>query len=195
MSSSPSVDASPGESSIDAHTAELLDGLSADQAALTISLGLLVQRAAEAEYILHGVYAHLGNVEKVYSDKPQGRVTIDYIDGAVRRLETIPLEQIDAHARQALLHDLELYRVCFDRRNLFIHGCWSYDDDAQGWRVVKGSKPDRVVFPLIYSEEVHDLATEFGRLNGKLIAWDAHFYGTPGDPDSGKAAVSSKRLR
>lgn len=194
MSSSPSASPSADESSIDTGTAELLNGLNADQAALTISLGLLVQRAAEAEYILHGIYAHLGNVEKPYSDEPQGSVTADYINGALKRLETIPRDQIPAHARQALSHDLELYRSCFQRRNLFIHGCWIYDDDDQGWRVVKGSKPDQVVFPLIYSEEVHDLAAEFDRLNGKLIAWDAHFYGTPGDPESGLAAVSSKRL-
>ncbi|SEG85382.1 hypothetical protein SAMN05216223_11652 [Actinacidiphila yanglinensis] len=157
-------------------------------------MGLLVQRAAEAEYILHGIYAHLGNVERPYSDKPQGRVTTDYIDGALKRLDTIPLDQVPAHARQALIHDLELCRSRFERRNLFIHGCWSYDDDTHGWHVVKGSKPDQVVFPLVYSEEVYDLAAEFGRLTDKLIAWDAHFYGTPGDPDLGRTPVSSKRM-
>ncbi|SEG85368.1 hypothetical protein SAMN05216223_11649 [Actinacidiphila yanglinensis] len=36
MSASPSADASPDESCINISTAELLDGLNADQAALTI---------------------------------------------------------------------------------------------------------------------------------------------------------------
>lgn len=193
---SPSVSPEPAErSGIDAETASLLHGMTTEQVDLTIGLGLLVQRAAEVEYILHGIYAHLGNAEKPYADKPTGSVTDIYIKRSLTRLAGVPLEQIPPHARKALIHDLELCRRSFELRNLFVHGCWNYDDDARTWRVIKGEKPDQVIFPLIHSEEVHDLATEFARLNHKLVAWDAHFYGTPGDPDSGEAAVSSTRLR
>jgi hypothetical protein len=32
------------------------------------------------------------------------------------------------------------------------------------------------------------------RLRNKLVAWDAHFFGTPGDLDLGVPLASSKRL-
>jgi hypothetical protein len=46
----------------------------------------------------------------------------------------------------------------------------------------------------VSSEDVWYLASEFARLRDKLVAWDAHFFGTPGDPDLGVPPASSKRL-
>ncbi|MGW5353426.1 hypothetical protein ACWERV_23305 [Streptomyces sp. NPDC004031] len=195
MDLSSTVGAQPTDTSVNAVAAELLGGMDAEQASITIGLGLLVQRAAEVEYILHGIYAHLGNKEFPYADEPQGSVTNIYIKKSLTRLGSIPSEQIPPEDRQALIHDLELCKESFAQRNLFIHGCWTFDDEVQAWRVVKGQKPDSVVFDLAYSEDVLALAAEFARLNAKLTAWDAHFFGEPGDPEAGQASVSTKKIQ
>lgn len=70
---------------------------------------MLVQRAAEVEYILHGLYAHLGGVERPYTDKPHETVK-HFITKAKTRLAALP-ERIPAHDRSALLHDLEPVQV------------------------------------------------------------------------------------
>ncbi|MGN9760179.1 hypothetical protein [Streptomyces sp. SD31] len=174
--------------------AELLEGMSEEQAALTLGLGVLVQRAAETDYILHGLYAHLGGVERPYTDKPHETVK-HFITKAKNRLTTPANERIPAQARAALLHDLDLCTASFEERNRYIHSCWVYDDDVHGWRTAKGtrglSRPD---IGLVSSEDVWDLASEFARLRDKLVAWDAHFFGTPGDPDLDVPPASSKRL-
>ncbi|MFE4061180.1 hypothetical protein ACFXP3_33640, partial [Streptomyces sp. NPDC059096] len=155
--------------------AELLGGMSEEQAVLTVGLGVLVQRAAETEYILHGLYAHLG-VEPPYTDKPHETVT-HFITKAKNRLTTPANERIPEQARTALLHDLDLCTASFEKRNRYIHSCWVYDDDVHGWRTVKGtrghSRPD---IDLVSSEDVWNLASEFARLQDKLIAWDAHYF-------------------
>lgn len=155
MDLSSTVGAKPTDTpSVNAVATELLSGMDAEQASIIIGLGLLVQRAAEVEYVLHGIYAHLGNKEFPYADEPQGSVTNVYIKKSLTRLGSIPSEQIPPEDRQALIHDLELCKESFAQRNLFIHGCWTFDDEVQAWRVVKGQKPDSVVFDLVYSEDV-----------------------------------------
>ncbi|MFE7212458.1 hypothetical protein ACFU93_21185 [Streptomyces sp. NPDC057611] len=165
-----------------------------EQAALALSLGMLVQRAAEVEYILHGLYAHLGGVERPYTDKPHETVT-HFITKAKTRLAAIPDEQIPAQARSALRHDLDLCTAGFNERNRYIHSCWVYDEEVHGWRTVKGTKGlNRPEIGLVSSEDMWDLADEFARLREKLVAWDAHFFGMPGDPSLGEPPASSKRL-
>ncbi|MFI8194402.1 hypothetical protein ACIF8T_37725 [Streptomyces sp. NPDC085946] len=174
-------------------TTELFEGMSEEQVALTVGLGVLVQRAAEVEYILHGLYAHLGGVERPYTDKPHETVK-HFITKAKTRLAALPEERIPAHDRSALLHDLDLCTSGFEQRNRYIHSCWVYDEEVHGWRTVKGTKGlSRPEIGLVSSEDVWDLANEFARLRDKLIAWDAHFFGTPGDPDRGEPPASSKR--
>ncbi|AWI27345.1 hypothetical protein [Streptomyces tirandamycinicus] len=176
------------------HTAELLEGMSEEHAALTLGLGVLVQRAAEVEYILHGLYAHLGDVERPYTDEPHESVTY-FIKKAKSRLDQISEDRIPAQERSALLHDLDLCTAGFNERNRYIHSCWAYDEETHGWRTVKGTKGlSRPEIGLVSSEDVWDLAGEFARLRDKLIAWDAHYFGTPGDPDLDEPAVSSKRM-
>jgi hypothetical protein len=175
-------------------TPELLTGMSKEQAALALGLGVLVQRAAEVEYVLHGLYAHLGDVERPYTDKPHVPVK-HFIDEARTRLAAIPEERIPAQARSALLHNLDLCTTSFDQRNRYIHSCWAYDEETYAWRIVKGTKNlNRPEIGLAYSEDVWDLASEFARLRGKLIAWDAHFFGAPDNPDLSEPPASSKRL-
>ncbi|MGW3660020.1 hypothetical protein ACWD6R_32205 [Streptomyces sp. NPDC005151] len=153
-----------------------------------------MQRAAETEYILHGLYAHLGGVELPYTDKPSVPVS-HFIDKAKTRLAAIPEDRVPAEARSALLHDLDLCTASFEERNRYIHSCWVYDDEVYGWRTVKGTKGlSRPEIGLVSSEDVWELAGELARLRDKLIAWDAHFFGTPGDPDLGMPPASAKRL-
>ncbi|MET8773202.1 hypothetical protein [Streptomyces sp. NPDC004658] len=114
---------------------------------------------------------------------------------ARNRLAAVPEERIPAQARAALLHDLELCTTGFDKRNQYIHICWAYDDEVHGWRTVKGTEGlSRPEIDLVSSDDVWDLASEFARLRDKLVTWDAHFFGTPGDPYMGVPAASSKRL-
>ncbi|WP_329202749.1 MULTISPECIES: hypothetical protein [unclassified Streptomyces] len=168
--------------------------MSEDQAALTLGLGLLVQRAAEVEYVLHGLYAHLGAAERPYTDKPNAPVS-HFINEAKTRLAAVPEDRVSVQARSALLHDLDLCAISFEERNRYIHSCWVRDDDAYGWRIVKGTKGlSRPDIDLVSSEDVWDLTSEFTRLRDKLIAWDAHYFGTPGIPDLGVPPASSKRL-
>ncbi|WP_326762745.1 hypothetical protein OHB35_52690 [Streptomyces phaeochromogenes] len=175
-------------------TAELLEGMSEEQAALALGLGVLVQRAAETEYILHGLYAHLDRVERPYTDDPHETVT-HFIKKAKTRLAAIPEDQIPAQDRAALLHDLDLCAARFAERNRYIHSCWVYDDEVYGWRTVKGTKGlSRPDIGLVSSEDVWELASEFSRLRSKLIAWDAHYFGAAGDPDLAVPPASSKRL-
>lgn len=190
----PSEPARPEAPHVPSATAELLEGMSEEEAALALGLGLLVQRAAEVEYILHGLYAHLNGVERPYTDKPHETVK-HFITKAKSRLAAIPGEQIPAHARAALLHDLDLCMTGFAQRNKYIHSCWQYDEEVHGWRIIKGTKNlSRPEFGLVSSEDVWDLASEFARLRDKLVVWDAHFFGTPDDPELGTPAASSKRL-
>jgi hypothetical protein len=175
-------------------TAELLERMSEEQAALALGLGVLVQRAAETEYILHGLYAHLGGVERPYTDKPSVPVS-HFIDKAKARLAMIPEDRVPPQARSALLHDLDLCTASFEERNRYIHSCWVYDHEVYGWRTVKGTKGlNRPEIGLVSSEDVWELAGEFARLRDKLIAWDARFFGEPGDPELGVPPASSKRL-
>jgi hypothetical protein len=54
---------------IDPRVAELLENMRSEEVSLTVGLGMLVQRAAEVEYVFHGLHAHLGGVERPYTDK------------------------------------------------------------------------------------------------------------------------------
>jgi hypothetical protein len=118
----PSEPARPEAPHAPSATAELLEGMSEEEAALALGLGLLVQRAADVEYILHGLYAHLGGVERPYTDKLHETVK-HCIAEAKSRLSVIAEKQIPAHARAALLHDLDLCATGFAQRNKYIHSC------------------------------------------------------------------------
>lgn len=175
-------------------TARLLEAMDDEQGALALSLGMLVQCAAQVEYVLHGLYAHLGGVERPYTDKPYLQASM-FIEKAGARLAAVPEELIPAQARSALLDDLDLCSAAFDDRNRYIHSCWVYDEDVAAWRTVKGTKGlDRPELGLVSSEDVWNLADEFGRLLDRLVTWDARFFGSPADPDSGEPPASSKRL-
>ncbi|MFE2927908.1 hypothetical protein [Streptomyces goshikiensis] len=165
-----------------------------EQAALALGLGVLVQRAAEVEYILHGLHAHLSRVERPYRDKPHESVSHS-IKEAKARLTTLPTERIPGQERSGLLHNLDPCPAGFTERNRYIHSCWVYDEEVHGWRTVKDTKRlGHPEFGLGSSEEVWDPAGEFARLRDKLAAWDAHFLGTSGDPSLGEPPASSKRL-
>ncbi|PKV82811.1 hypothetical protein [Streptomyces sp. TLI_146] len=195
MTLPPSTDLpQPEASRLPPGAAELLEGMTEEQTALTLGLGVLVQRAAETEYILHGLYAHLGGVERPYTDKPSAPVS-HFIDNAKPRLAATPNDQIPDQARSALLHDLNRCRASFDARNRYLHRCWVFDDEVHGWRTVKGTKGlSRPEISLVSSDDVWDPVREFARLRDKLIAWDAHFFGTPDDPDMGLSPTSLKHL-
>ncbi|MEU6347608.1 hypothetical protein ABZ883_42640 [Streptomyces sp. NPDC046977] len=194
MTLQPPADAQPEVQQIPPSTAELLAGMDEEQAALALGLGVLVQRAAAVEYTLHGLYAHLGDVERPYTDNPHESVT-HFIKKAKSRLAAIPEERIPTRDRTALLHDLDRCTAGFEQRNRYIHGYWAYDEETYAWRIVKGTKGlNRPEITVAYSEDVWELADEFNRLHAKLIAWDAHFFGTPGNPALGEPPASSKRL-
>lgn len=143
MTLQPPADAQPEVQQVPPSTAELLAGMDEEQAALALGLGVLVQRAAAVEYTLHGLYAHLGDVDRPYTDKPHIPVT-RYIEDAKSRLAGIPEERIPAHDRAALLHDLDRCTAGFDQRNRYIHGYWADDEETYAWRIIKGTKASTV---------------------------------------------------
>src|SRR4051794_20586868 len=46
----------------------LIDGADEEELTINLGLGLVARKAAEAEYILHGIYVHLVEAEKAYSE-------------------------------------------------------------------------------------------------------------------------------
>lgn len=46
----------------------LISGADEEELTINLGLGLVARKAAEAEYILHGIYVHLVEAEKAYTD-------------------------------------------------------------------------------------------------------------------------------
>lgn len=174
----------------------LISDMDEEEAALTVGLGVLVREAAAFEYTLHGLAAHLLNEPLAYGYKKAKQPTAEQIDACLHELPSHP--DIPAASRLALAHDLELSKKHLKERHRFVHGCWAYDHDRQSWRTVKDSRGKGSTRPeheLASASEIWEVAAEFSRLDAKLTAWDATYFGEVRDPEEGEPGwMSVKRL-
>lgn len=173
----------------------LIADMDEEEAALTVGLGVLVREAAAFEYTVHGLVADLLKEPRAY-DYKEPRTASKQIETCLAKLPDHP--DIPAAARRALAHDLELSKERLNERNRLVHGCWTYDHDRQSWRTVKDSRVKDATRPeseLASASEIWELAAEFSRLDAKLTAWDATYFGEAGAPEEGEPErVSVKRL-
>ncbi|MEV8398790.1 hypothetical protein [Streptomyces niveus] len=167
-----------------------------EEAAITVGLGLLARKAAAFEYTLHGLAANLRAEPRAYAYKGSRDSARDHIDACLVGLANG--NSFPASSEVALAHDLEMARAHLDERNRFIHGRWVYDSERQSWLTIKASRAKDAKRPEIEyatSEDVWGLAAEFGRLDLKLAAWDATYFGVPGVSEDGEFdRASVKRL-
>lgn len=173
----------------------LISDMDEEEAALTVGLGVLVREAAAFEYTLHGLFANLLEEPRAY-DHSGTKVASEQIQVCVKQLPNHL--DIPESSRLALAHDLELGKERLKERNRFVHGCWTYDHDRRSWLTVKDSRVKGSTRPeseLASAWEIWELAAEFSRLDAKLTAWDATYFGGVRDSEEGEPGPASvKRL-
>lgn len=171
---------------------QLLEGVDAEELTITVGLGLVARKAAEAEYILHGIYVHLVEAEKAYSElavATGGKL----VQQCRKKLEAATLA---GSCKTSLAEDLDAAEEGFRLRNRYLHGYWIHDDESYQWLTLKGAHgKKRPEITFIESGEVWELAERFQRLCSRLLHWDAAHFGEPTDDDSGhRGLVSRKRI-
>ncbi|MEU1792262.1 hypothetical protein ABZ553_41580 [Streptomyces sparsogenes] len=165
----------------------------------TLGVGMVVRAATNLEYILHGLAANLLGEEYAYGIKMAADPVSKHIEACEAALG-VDASPIPPLAREALLADLELCKRALERRNLFVHCCWTFDDETQLWWGVKATrgKPakGRLQVERAESCELPELAAELDRLHGRMLAWDIKYFGEDGDPELGQPGrVSAKRSK
>ncbi|MEU0174092.1 hypothetical protein ABZ178_12150 [Streptomyces massasporeus] len=170
----------------------LLEGVDEEELTITVGLGLVARKAAEAEYILHGIYVHLVEAEKAYSElavATGGKL----VQQCRRKLEAAALA---ASCKTSLTEDLDAVEEGFRLRNRYLHGYWIYDDESYQWLTLKGAHgSERPEITFIDSTEVWGLAERFQRLCSSLLHWDTAHFGEPADDEDGhQGLVSRKRI-
>ncbi|MGK3105333.1 hypothetical protein [Streptomyces sp. WAC05858] len=165
----------------------------------TLGVGMVVRAATALEYILHGLAANLLGEEYAYGIKMAADPVSKHIEACEAALgaDASPIPPL---AREGLLADLELCKRALERRNLFVHCCWTFDDETQLWRGVKANR-ERLKRGDLQAEraesyELPELAVELDRLHGQMLAWDIKYFGEDGDPELGQPGrVSVKRSK
>ncbi|MFD8088586.1 hypothetical protein [Streptomyces malaysiensis] len=164
----------------------------------SLGVGVLVRAATNLEYILHGLAANLLG-DCAYGAKWAADPVSRHIEACEGKLQgdTSP---IPSPARESLLGDLKSCRRALERRNLFVHCCWTFDDETQLWWGVKANreKPTKGRLQVEHAEsyELPELAAELDRLHGRMLAWDIKYFGEDGDPEMGQPGrVSVKRSK
>lgn len=165
----------------------------------TLGVGMVVRAATALEYILHGLAANLLGEEYAYGITMAADPVSDHIKACERGLQR-KTSRIPLMARESLLADLESCRRALERRNLFVHCCWTFDDETQLWWGVKANreKPTKGRLQVEHAEsyELPELAAELDRLHGRMLAWDIEYFGEDGDPELGQPGrVSVKRSK
>ncbi|MEU4967757.1 hypothetical protein [Streptomyces smyrnaeus] len=162
----------------------------------TLGIGMMVRSGALLEYTLHGLAAHLLEAHSAYGEGwAADPVTqhIEVCEKAARDSES-PLPE---PAREALLADLASCRRVLDRRNLFVHACWQYEEESGLWWGIKANRKEkgRAQVESARSREPLELSAEIGHLQQDVLGWDIEFFGEDGDPDEGEPSrVVVKRL-
>ncbi|MGW7597180.1 hypothetical protein [Streptomyces antimycoticus] len=170
-----------------------------DDEQFTLGVGMVVRAATMLEYVLHGLAANLLGEEYAYGIKMAADSVSKHIEACEAALgaDGSPIPPL---AREPLLADLESCRRALERRNLFVHCCWTFDDETQMWWGVKAdrekSRKGRLQVEHVESYELPELAAELDRLHGRMLTWDIEYFGEEGDPEMGQPGrVSVKRSR
>lgn len=165
----------------------------------TLGLGKVVRAAAQLEYALHGLAAHLRGADLAYGEPWAAEMATQHIKMCEQAVAD-PQSTVPEHARSRLLADLEPCRKALERRNMFVHCCWIFDDEETWqWQGVKadrakGKKGSLLIEPAD-SDDLWELTAELERLGERLLAWDIEHFGEDGDPDEGEPPrVSVKRV-
>ncbi|MGV9352268.1 hypothetical protein [Streptomyces misionensis] len=170
----------------------LLEGMDEEELAISMGLGLAARKAAEAEYILHGIYVHLIEAEKAYSQMAVAT------GGKLVKECRAKLEASDlpASCKTSLAEDLDATEEGFRLRNRYLHGYWVYDDESYQWLTLKGAhSAQRPEITFVDSHEVWELAERLQSLCSRLLHWDVAHFGEPADDEDGhEGLVSRKRI-
>ncbi|MFJ9089765.1 hypothetical protein ACIRL3_45850 [Streptomyces sp. NPDC102384] len=191
LQNDPTADPSPDQLRFPPPIPNLVDEMDATESAITFGLGLVARRAAEAEYILHGIYVHLTEAEKAYS-----QLAVATGGTLVKQCKA----QLDASAlstscKAALAQDLVTAENSFRIRNRYLHGYWIYDDESYQWLTLKGAHgTQRPEITFTECDAVWELAEQLQGLCSRLLHWDTAHFGEPADAESGhEGLVSVKR--
>lgn len=196
----------------------------ADNAELTLGIGLAVQAASAVDYTLHGILANMCGVKLAYNfasgESGHGLVAMCFarlgLDKSGRSpfspkkedkkwLDATSAPDLPPAAREALVGRLRSYLGLIDSRNQFAHSVYSRFDDGYRWVAVKGPRGQRKnvgdasraapEWSAFEAAEIWELAAEIRAYNQFFIEWDSLYYGVAGDPENGEPLrVSVKRL-
>ncbi|MFF1604208.1 hypothetical protein ACFVYV_43485 [Streptomyces mirabilis] len=169
----------------------LLDGVGEEEHAINVGLGLVARQAAEAEYILHGIYVHLVEAERAYS-----QMAVATGGKLVKECRAkVEASTLPASCQASLTEDLDAADEEFRLRNRYLHGYWVYDDESYQWLTLKGAHGmQRPEITFIEPREVWELAERLRHLCARLLHWDTAHFGEQADPESGhQGLVSVKR--
>lgn len=169
----------------------LLEGVDTEELTINMGLGLVARKAAEAEYILHGIYVHLVEAEKAYS-----QLAVATGGTLVKQCRTkLESSTLPASCKTPLAEDLDVAEAGFRLRNRYLHGYWIYDDESYQWLTLKGAHgTQRPEITFVESGEVWELAEQLERLCSRLLHWDTAHFGEPADDEDGhEGLVSVKR--
>lgn len=104
----------------------LLEGMDEDELSITVGLGLVARKAAEAEYILHGIYVHLVAAERAYSE-----LAVATGGKLVKQCKAkLGASSLPDSCKASLAEDLDAADEGFRLRNRYLHGYWIYDDES-----------------------------------------------------------------
>ncbi|MFE9003051.1 hypothetical protein ACFYOY_13060 [Streptomyces sp. NPDC007875] len=164
----------------------------------TLGVGMVVRSSANLEYILHGLAANLLG-DCAYGVKWAADPVSEHIKACKRGLQS-EASPIPPPARESLLADLESCERVLERRNLFVHCCWTFDDETHLWRGVKANRAKpakgRLQVESAESYELPELAAELDQMHTRMLAWDIRYFGVDGDPELGQPGrVSVKRIK
>ncbi|AGP53773.1 hypothetical protein [Streptomyces rapamycinicus] len=176
----------------------LVAGMDSDEATLTFGLGLVARKAAELEYVLHGLVANMAGVELAYTCSPAatgGQLCNQGIDSLNKAGDDHP---VPTSARGPLMRDLERCRELMDDRNRYLHGYWIFDHaERQQWLTLKGKRgSNKPEIAFTYSSAPWQLAHQLEECQQCILYWDMELFGQPGDPEEGQPEqISVKRIR
>jgi hypothetical protein len=168
----------------------LLDGVDEDELTINMGLGLVGRKAAEAEYILHGIYVHLVQAEKAYTELA--------VATGGKLVQQCKVELASAalpdSCKESLSDDLEAADEVFRLRNRYLHGYWIYDAESYQWLTLKGAHGmQRPEVTFIEPQHVWELADRLQHLCDRLLHWDIRHFGEPAEDDDGHQGLVSRK--
>ncbi|MFG3136151.1 hypothetical protein ACGFZA_07995 [Streptomyces sp. NPDC048211] len=181
-------------SAIDSPVPHLLDSADKDELTLNVGLGLVARKAAEAEYVLHGIHVHLADVEKAYSSKFAAATGGTLVKECQQALAS---SNVSDSLKSSLTEHLDTAEVAFHLRNQYLHGYWIYDDESQQWLTLKGARGlKRPEMTFTDGAAVWKLAAQLDGLCSRLLEWDIAVFGeiSAAEEDQGRGRASVKRL-